>query len=87
MFQGCVIAVLRMCQGCAQGCSTFVSRVVLGVLRLVQGCFKCISRVLLKGVSKVVQKEVYYILGIWHLNQTHKTKTRWQLPGIVTYHP
>ena len=84
MFQGCVTAVFRMCQGCVQRGSTFVSRVFLGVLRLVQGCFKCISRVLIKGVSKAFQREVYYILGIWHLNLTHKTKTR---PGIVTYHP
>ena len=33
------------------------------------------------------QKEVYYILGIWHLHFTHKTNTRWQLSWMVTYHP
>ena len=33
------------------------------------------------------QKEVYYRLGIWHLDLTHKTMTRWQLPWMVTYHP
>ena len=38
-----------------KGVSTFVSRVFLGVLWLVQGCFKCISRLLLKGVSKAFQ--------------------------------
>ena len=29
-------------------------------------------------------KKIYYRLGIWHLDLTHKTKTRWQLPGLVT---
>ena len=33
------------------------------------------------------QKEVHYRHGIWYFDLTHKTKTRWQLPGIVTYHP
>ena len=31
--------------------------------------------------------EVYYRLGSWHLDLTHKTKTRWQLPWMVTCHP
>ena len=31
-------------------------------------------------------KEIYNRLGIWHLDLTHKTKPRWQLPGMVTYH-
>ena len=33
------------------------------------------------------QKDVYCRLGIWHLDLTQKTKTRGQLPGMVTYHP
>ena len=33
------------------------------------------------------QKEVYYKLGIWHLDLTHKTKAKQQLPWMVTYHP
>ena len=32
------------------------------------------------------QKEVYYKLGIWHLDLTHKKKAI-QLPWMVTYHP
>ena len=30
------------------------------------------------------KKEVNYRLGIWDLHLTHKTKTRWQLPWMVT---
>ena len=33
------------------------------------------------------QKEVYYRLGIKHLDLTHKSKTRRQLSLIFTYHP
>ena len=33
------------------------------------------------------RKEVYCIHQIWHLDITHKTNTRWQLPWMVTYHP
>ena len=33
------------------------------------------------------QKEVYYRFGIWHLYFTHKNKTKWQLPLLVTYQP
>ena len=42
------------------------------------------------------QKEVYYRLRIWHLDLTHKTKTRpddnlygWSptIPRMVTHHP
>ena len=34
--------------------------------------------------SKIYQKELYYKLGIWHLNLTHKIKTRWQLLWMVS---
>ena len=33
------------------------------------------------------QEEVYCRIGIWHLNLTHKTNIRWQLPWMVTHHP
>ena len=32
--------------------------------------------------SKIYQKELYYKLGIWHLNLTHKNKTSW----MVSHH-
>ena len=32
------------------------------------------------------QKEVCYGLRIWHLDLTHKTRTRWQLPGDGVWH-
>ena len=33
------------------------------------------------------QKEVYYRLGIWHFDLTHKTNNRGQLSWIFTYRP
>ena len=36
--------------------------------------------------SKIYQKELYYKLQIWHLDLTHKSKTRWQLLWMVSYH-
>ena len=33
--------------------------------------------------SRIYQKEVYYRLGIWHLDLTHKNKTRGQVPWMV----
>ena len=33
------------------------------------------------------QQEVFYRLGIWHLDLTHKTNTRWQLPWMGPYQP
>ena len=33
-----------------------------------------------------LRKEVYYRLRIWHLDLPYKTKTRWQLPWMATYH-
>ena len=32
------------------------------------------------------QKKICYRLGIWYLDLTYKTKTRGQLPRMVTYH-
>ena len=32
------------------------------------------------------RNEVDYRCGIWDIHLTHKTKTKWQLPWIVTYH-
>ena len=36
---------------------------------------------------KIYQTEVYYRLGIWHLDLIHKIKTQWQLPWMVSHYP
>ena len=36
--------------------------------------------------SKIYHKEVYYSLWIWHVDLTHKIKTRCQLPWMISYH-
>jgi len=36
--------------------------------------------------SKIYQKELFYKLGIWHLDLTHKIKTRWQMIWMVSHH-
>ena len=58
MFQGCLIAVFRVCQGCTQG----ILRVFYICFQGVFGCFKACARVFqvyfkgaLKGVFKAFQ--------------------------------
>ena len=36
--------------------------------------------------SKIYQKELYYRLGNWHLDLTHKINTRWQLLWMISHH-
>ena len=36
--------------------------------------------------SKTYQKEVYYRLEIWHMDLTHKIKTRLKLLWMVSHH-
>ena len=37
--------------------------------------------------TKIYQNEVYYRLGIWNIDLTHKIKTSPSIPGLVTHHP
>ena len=37
--------------------------------------------------TKIYQNEVYYRLGIWNINLTHKTKTSPTIPWMLTHRP
>ena len=38
-------------------------------------------------LTKIYQNEVYYRLGIWNINFSHKIKTSTTIPRMVTHHP
>ena len=40
-----------------------------------------------RTLTKIYQKEVYFRLGIWNIDLTHKIMTSPTIPGMVTHHP